>query len=561
MADAILSWFEGVLLVPSAMQTIVVVSLAGAIGLLLGRIQIAKISLGVTFVFFVGLLMAHLGIQTDAALIGIIQSFGLVLFIYALGVEVGPSFFPSLRSKGIGYNLEGLSMIVITYVVVVALHYISGESMSTMLGLMSGAVTNTPVLAAVQSTLQASGLPDATAQGAEAAMATAVAYPLGIVGVILGIAVLHRFAPKRSLQEVGGSRAAFAAEFEVTNPHIFGRNVRDVAAMTDKHFVISRLWRGGEVTIPSSSTMLEEGDHLLTLCSQEELDNLITLFGKRSDRQDWNRSDINWDTLDTSLSNKRIIITNPKLNGVKLGSLRLRNKYGINITRIDRVGIELLASPDLYLQTGDRLTIVGESGALDKVEELLGNSIAMLEKPRLVSFFWGLCLGCLIGIIPLYIPGMNIPIQLGLAGGPIVVGILMGAFGPRLGLATYMTNSATQLIKQIGIILFLAGLGLSNGSGFVETLINGDGLLWLLLGFIITVVPSMIMGAISLFVLRKGFAETAGMVCGTMANPFALDYATDLTASKTCNVAYATVYPVAMFVRIITTQLLLLFFI
>ncbi len=561
MIDAISTWLEGVLLVPSTIQTIVVISLVAALGLLLGRLQVAKISLGVTFVFFVGLLVAHLGVKTDAALVGIVQSFGLVLFIYALGVEVGPSFFPSLRSKGLGYNLEGLLMIALTYVVVVALHYIAGISMPTMLGLMSGAVTNTPVLAAVQSTLQASGLPDAAAQGAEAAMATAVAYPLGIVGVILGIAVLYRLAPKRSKQEVDEYKAAFVAEFEVTNPQVIGQNVRDVAAMTDKHFVISRLWRGGEVTIPSSSTKLEAGDHLLTLCSQDELDNLVALFGQRSDRQDWNRSDINCDTLDTNLSNKRIIITNPKLNGVKLGSLRLRNKYGINITRIDRVGIELLASPDLYLQTGDRLTIVGEAGALNKVEELLGNSIAMLEKPRLVSFFWGLCLGCLIGIIPVYIPGMNIPIQLGLAGGPIVVGILMGAFGPRLGLATYMTNSATQLIKQIGIILFLAGLGLNNGAGFVETLVHGDGLLWLLVGFIITVLPSMIMGLFCLFVLRKGFAEMAGMVCGTMANPFALDYATELTASKTCNVAYATVYPAAMFVRIITTQLLLLFFI
>lgn len=298
----------------------------------------------------------------------------------------------------------------------------------------------------------------------------------------------------------------------------------------------------------------------MVLCHQEDVEELEHFFGKRDDRQDWNRPDINWDAIDGRLNSKRIIITNPKLNGIKLGALKLRNKYGLNITRIDRAGVELLASPNLYLQTGDRLVIVGEAGALSQAEKLMGNSIQMLDKPHLVSFFFGLCIGCLVGSIPLFIPGMSVPLKLGLAGGPIIIGILMGAFGSRLKLSTFMTNSATQLIKQIGLSLYLAALGLSSGRGFAETLLNGDGLLWLGVGAIITVVPVLICAILNVYLFKRSFAETAGFLCGTMANPFALDYVADLTESRTCSIAYATVYPVGMFVRIISAQILLLLF-
>ncbi len=553
-------WLQEMLVEPSSTQTIIIISLVSGIGLLLGRLQVAKISLGVTFVFFVGILAAHLGVRTDAQLTAFLQSFGLVLFVYALGVEVGPSFFPSLRSRGIVYNLQGLMMIGLTYVLLLAIYYTTDISMPNLLGIMSGAVTNTPVLAAVQSTLQTT-MPDAPELSAQAAMATAVTYPLGIVGVILGLAVLYRMRPSKGSGEREEFRAAYVAEFEVLSERLSGHTVREIVAMTSKHFIISRIWRSHELMLPTSSSVLHKHDHLLVLCHEEDLPELEEFFGKRDDSQDWNRPDINWDQLDARLSSQRIIITNPKLNGVKLGALKLRNRYSINITRIDRVGVELLASPDLYLQTGDRLTIVGEAGAISQVEKLLGNSIAMLEKPRLISFFIGLCLGCLLGAVPLFIPGMSIPIRLGLAGGPIIVGILMGAYGPRLRISTYMTNSATQLIKQLGIVVFLAGLGLTNGAGFVDTLLQGDGLLWVGVGFVVTVVPTLLMGFICMQFLGKGFAETAGMLCGTMANPFALDYATEITDSRTSSVAYATVYPVAMFVRIITAQILLLFFI
>lgn len=558
--EAFIQWLEAMLLLPSSTQTIIVMSLVSGLGLLLGRLQLAKISLGVTFVFFVGIVFAHFGIETERALTGFIQTFGLVLFVYSLGLEVGPSFFPSLRSKGIGYNLQGLALIAITYILILGIHYTLGLSMPNLLGIMSGAATNTPVLAAVQNTL--SNLkPDIPQLGADAAMATAVTYPFGVVGVILSLSLLFRLAPRASKCERDEFKAAYVVEFEVLNQELCGHTVREIVQLTKKHFIISRIWRQEELLLPSSHTPIHARDHILVLCHQEDAEELGRFFGRRDDRQDWNRSDINWDAIDARLNSKRIIITNPKLNGVKLGALKLRNKYSLNITRIDRAGVELLPSPDLYLQTGDRLTIVGEAGALSQVEKLMGNTIQMLDKPKLISFFLGLCFGCLIGSIPFFVPGISIPLKLGLAGGPIIAGILVGAFGPRLKLSTFMTNSATQLIKQIGIVLYLAGLGLSSGGGFVSTLLYGDGLLWLSVGVVITLVPVLLVGLFNLFVLRRGFAETAGVLCGTMANPFALDYTVELCESRTSSIAYATVYPVGMFVRILSAQLLLLLFI
>ena len=557
--NSVISWLQEMFLIPSGTQTIIILSIVSGIGLLLGRMRIASISLGVTFVFFVGILFAHFGVQTVESMTSFIQSFGLALFVYALGVEVGPSFFPSLKSKGIGYNLQGIFLLVITYIMVIAIHYSLGISMGNILGVMSGAATNTPVLAAVQSTLQ-SLHPTEPKLGADAAMATAVTYPFGVVGVILSLALLFRIAPTTSKTEKSEFRAAYIAEFEILTEGLCGHTVKDIVQKTKKHFIISRIWRKDELLLPSSTTQLYKHDHILVLCHQEDAEELGTFFGKRDDQQDWNRPDINWDAIDARLNSKRIIITNPKLNGVKLGTLKLRNKYSLNITRIDRAGVELLASPDLYLQTGDRLVVVGEAGAVSQVEKLMGNSIQTLDKPRLVSFFLGLALGCLLGSIPLFIPGMSIPLKLGLAGGPIVMGILIGAFGARLKVSTFMTNSATQLIKQIGLVLYLAGLGLSTGGHFADTLLNGDGLLWLGLGAIITVGPILISGAINIFILKKGYAETAGMLCGSVANPFALDYAVDITESRNCSVAYATVYPVIMFLRIISAQILLILF-
>ena len=546
---------------PSVLQTLVILTLVSAVGLILGKLRLGKISLGITFVFFVGILAAHFGVVVQPEMSSFAQTLGLTLFVYALGVEVGPSFFPSLKSQGILYNGLGLLLITLGLLLVVILHYSFGISMPNMMGIMSGAVTNTPMLAAVQSTLQDIVGLEGTRQVADLALACALTYPLGVVGMILAILILQVIEPKQQKEDRLESKTTYITELELTNPRLFGKTILEVVRLQEKHFIISRVWRGDKLIVPTSQTLLQEGDHLLLLIHEEDLGVLEAFFGRRSESRDWNRPDIDWDAIDAQLITKRLIITNSKINGIKLGALRLRNEYGINITRIDRAGIEILASPELHLQLGDRLTVVGEAQEIAKAKKFIGDSINTLDKPKLVSFFAGLALGCILGSIPVAIPGLSMPIKLGLAGGPIIIGILMGAFGPRLRIATYMTNSATQLIKQLGIILYLAGLGLASGAHFFETIIHGDGLLWIFLGFLITLLPTLLVGIVSLFGYRKTHAETVGLLCGAMANSMALDYAMSLNESRSSSVAYAIVYPVAMFVRIISAQILLSFFV
>ena len=546
---------------PSVLQTLVILTLVSAVGLILGKLRIGRISLGITFVFFVGILAAHFGVVVQPEMSSFAQTLGLTLFVYALGVEVGPSFFPSLKSQGILYNGLGLLLITLGLLLVVILHYSFGISMPNMMGIMSGAVTNTPMLAAVQSTLQDIVGLEGTRQVADLALACALTYPLGVVGMILAILILQVIEPKRQKEDRLESKTTYITELELTNPGLFGKSILEVVHLQEKHFIISRVWRGDKLIVPTSQTLLQKGDHLLLLIHEEDLGVLEAFFGRRSESRDWNRPDIDWDAIDAQLITKRLIITNGKINGIKLGALRLRNEYGINITRIDRAGIEILASPELHLQLGDRLTVVGEAQEIAKAKKFIGDSINTLDKPKLVSFFAGLALGCILGSIPVAIPGLSMPIKLGLAGGPIIIGILMGAFGPRLRIATYMTNSATQLIKQLGIILYLAGLGLASGAHFFETIIHGDGLLWIFLGFLITLLPTLLVGIVSLFGYRKTHAETVGLLCGAMANSMALDYAMSLNESRSSSVAYAIVYPVAMFVRIISAQILLSFFV
>ena len=546
---------------PSVLQTLVILTLVSAVGLILGKLRLGRISLGITFVFFVGILAAHFGVVVQPEMSSFAQTLGLTLFVYALGVEVGPSFFPSLKSQGVLYNGLGLLLITLGLLLVVILHYSFGISMPNMMGIMSGAVTNTPMLAAVQSTLQDIVGLEGTRQVADLALACALTYPLGVVGMILAILILQVIEPKRQKEDRLEGKTTYITELELTNPGLFGKTILEVVRLQEKHFIISRVWRGDKLIVPTSQTLLQEGDHLLLLIHEEDLGVLEAFFGRRSESRDWNRPDIDWDAIDAQLITKRLIITNGKINGIKLGALRLRNEYGINITRIDRAGIEILASPELHLQLGDRLTVVGEAQEIAKAKKFIGDSINTLDKPKLVSFFAGLALGCILGSIPVAIPGLSMPIKLGLAGGPIIIGILMGAFGPRLRIATYMTNSATQLIKQLGIILYLAGLGLASGAHFFETIIHGDGLLWIFLGFLITLLPTLLVGIVSLFGYRKTHAETVGLLCGAMANSMALDYAMSLNESRSSSVAYAIVYPVAMFVRIISAQILLSFFV
>lgn len=560
--SSIISWLQEVFLVPSATQTIIVISLVCTIGLLLSKIELGKISLGITFVFFVGILAAHFGLSVDPTMLAFAQNFGLVLFIYALGVQVGPSFFPSLRKGGVKDNLLSLLLVGVTLLLCWGIYLFSGVSMPEIIGIMSGAVTNTPVLAAAQSTL--AGLdPSSSDVQSNMALACAVAYPLGVVGMILAMVVLRTIKDKHKNNSEEGnipSQAACITEFEVRNPAVLGYTLEQLAKQESFSFVITRLWHNGAVSVPTSQTRLLEGDRILVSSHSEDVVHLERLFGLKCSK-DWNRADIDWNALDHQLVSKRIIITRKDVNGEKLGALRLRNLYGVNITRIDRLGVELLPTPSLRLQLGDRLTIVGEASAIDSVQTRLGNEIQLLDAPNLLSLFLGLLLGCAVGMIPLFIPGISIPIRLGLAGGPIIIGILMGAYGPRFHLCTYITNSASLLLRQLGVIIYLACLGLSSGANFFSIIFNGDGLLWIFLGFLITLLPILLVGWLAMRFAGRGYGATCGMLCGSMANPMALDFLEGKVSDDSHNVVYATVYPLSMFARIITAQILLLLFV
>lgn len=553
-----MNWLQETFLQPTLVQAIVVICIVSALGTYLGRIKFFGVSLGVTFVFFVGILAGHLGIEVNKDMLSFAQNFGLIIFVYTLGLQVGPGFFSSLKKGGILLNSIGLAVVFLGLVLALIMHYTTSVSLSDMMGLLCGAVTNTPALGAAQQALQQVD-PTNTRGVTNMALACAVTYPLGVLGVILAIVVLKSiFLKKKESKNINDNdKQTYAAEFQVCNPAIYHKSIKEVMSLTDKHFVISRVWRNGKVSIPTSDTTLEEHDHLLVISVKSDVENIKVLFGEQ-EAKDWNKEDIDWNAIDSQLISRRILVTRNRFNGVKLGSLRLRNLYGINITRINRAGIDLLASPDLRLQVGDRLTIVGEANAVENVSKLLGDEVKRLRRPNLLAIFVGLTCGVVLGSIPIAIPGLETPIKLGLAGGPIVVGILMGAFGPRLHLTTYTTQSAGMMVRQMGIVFYLAGLGLDSGAHFFETVFRAEGLLWIGLGFLLTIVPVLIVGYIASQFLHINYAKNVGMLCGSMANPMALSYANTTVDGDEPSVAYATVYPLSMFVRVISAQLVIL---
>lgn len=554
-----MNWLTEAFLEPTVTQAIIVISMVAAIGLSLGRIKIFGISLGITFVFFTGIVAGHFGIVLDEKVLAFIQNFGLILFVYTLGLQVGPSFFSSFKKGGVELNILAIGVVLLGLILVLVLHATVGVSIPTMMGLLSGAVTNTPVLgAAQQAFLQ---IDPGNHKGiADMALACAVAYPLGVVGVIFAIIIMRKLTPDTESENKEQKIAKpNVAEFQVINPAIFNKSIKDVMKLSGKHFVISRIWREGKVTIPTSETKLQEGDHLLVISVKTDVDSIKTLFGEQED-VDWNKEDIDWNAIDSHLVSRRIVVTHSRVNGVKLGSLRLRNLYGINITRVNRAGIDLLASSKLRLQIGDRLTIVGEKTAVNNVGKILGDEVKRLTMPNLFAIFLGIFLGVLLGILPINFPGMSTPIKLGIAGGPIIVGILMGAFGPRFHVTTYTTQSANLMMRQFGIVIYLAGLGIASGAHFFETVFTNEGLLWIGLGFLLTMVPVLLIGFIASKLLKIDYADNIGMLCGSMANPMALTYANTTVEGDEPSVSYATVYPLSMFLRVITAQLMILLF-
>lgn len=555
-----MDWINEIFITPSPIQATVVLAIVIALGTAFGKIKIAGISLGATFVFFVGILAGHLGLCIDHDMLVFAQSFGLVLFVYEVGLEVGPGFVRSFLGSGIKLNVLSVANILLGTALAIGLAYSLGVPIKDMAGILCGAVTNTPALAAAQQTLSQLGV---NASGA--ALGCAVTYPLGVVGVILALAFLNKLsltknASKASVRE--GIAQPYVASFLVKNPACDGMIVSEVAKLTPAKFIISRIWRDDHpADSPTGNTPLKINDHLMVVTEEKFLPQLTLLFGLQDKSENWNRQDVNWDHIDGTLIARQIVVSRSEINGRKLGSLRLHNRYRVNVSRVNRMGLHLLATPKLRLQYGDSLTVVGTAENLEKVEAEMGGKVSALKDPNLASIFVGISLGLMLGCIPIFVPGVSLPVRLGLAGGPIIAGILMGAYGARLRLRTYTTRSANLMLRGIGLSLYLACLGLDSGQHFIETIMRPEGLLWVALGFIITVVPVLLMAIWCLKKEKMDVGTTYGMLCGSMANPMALTYANDCVEGDAPSVSYATVYPLGMFLRVVIIQVLLLFLI
>ena len=475
-----------------------------------------------------------------------------------LGLQVGPGFFSSFRQGGVQLNLLAIGVVLVGTLLAVLGSYACGISLPDMVGILCGATTNTPALGAAQQTLKQLGLETSTP-----ALGCAVTYPLGVVGVILAILLMRKVMVRKEdleVKEKENENKTYIAAFQVHNPAIFNMSIKEIGALKNyPKFVISRLWRDGNVSIPTSDKVIKEGDRLLVITSEKNAPALTVLFGEQ-EHTDWNKEDIDWNAIDSQLISQRIVVTRPELNGKKLGSLHLRNHYGINISRVYRSGVQLLATAELTLQLGDRLTVVGEAASIHNVEKVLGNAIKSLKEPNLVAVFVGIILGLALGAVPISIPGISAPVKLGLAGGPIIVGILIGTFGPRMHMVTYTTRSANLMLRALGLSLYLACLGLDAGAHFFETVFRPEGALWIAVGFALTVIPVLIVGVVAFKWAKVDFGSVTGMLCGSMANPMALNYANDTIPGDNPSVAYATVYPLCMFIRVIIAQVLLMFF-
>lgn len=535
-----------------------VISLIVAAGMALSKVKLMGISLGVAFVFFVGIVAGNIGLSIDPVALDYAETLGLVMFVYTLGLYVGPNFFGAFRHEGTTFNLWGLAVILLGTVMALALCPLTGISLPTMVGLLCGATTNTPALGAAQQALGHVGHPSGGV-----ALATAVTYPLGVIGVILAILLMRKLfvkssdlAPKTPYDD----DHTFVSQFLIVNPAIEGKTIGQLAMSTPLKFIVSRIWRQEEVLVPVAGTQLHTGDNLLIVTNREDVAGLEILFGQRVER-DWNKEQIDWNHIDSKVESRVVVLTRPVLNGKLLGRIHLRDSYGVNVSRVIRGDVKLLATKDLRLQYGDRLTVVGEPKAVENAERFLGNSVKTLNEPNVGSIFFGMILGLALGTIPIMIPGMDAPIRLGIAGGPIIMGILVGALGPHMHFISYTTRSASLMLRKVGLSMYLACLGLDAGKDFLHTVIRPEGLLWVGVGFLLTIVPVLIVGLIALRTKKFDYGTICGILCGSMANPMALAYANDTIESDTPSISYATVYPIGMFIRVIIAQVLIMFFV
>ena len=552
-----MDWVNNLFSVHSSIQTVVILSIIIAFGLAIGKVKIMGISLGIAFVFFVGILAGHLGLSIDPTVLDYAETFGLAMFVYCLGLHVGPNFFGSLRHEGMSQNMWSLAIIVVGTLFSLLLIPLTGIKLPDMLGLLCGATTNTPALGAATQALSHLGMSSGTV-----ALATAVTYPLGVLGVIVAMMLLRKLFVKPADLEVKTAENndhTYIAEFKVVNPATSGKSIASVSDMTHLKFIISRIWRGNEVIVPNAETTLMVDDDLLVITTKEDEGAMEILFGKKINKN-WNEEAIDWNAIDTQVESRVLVLTRTELNGKRLGELHLRKSYGVNVSRVLRGDMKLLATSDLRLQYGDRVTVVGQHEAVNHVESYFGNSVKTLNEPNIGSILFGIFLGLAIGTIPISIPGMESSVRLGIAGGPIIMGIIVGALGPKMHFISYTTQSASLMLRKLGLSLYLACLGLDAGKDFFDTVMRPQGLLWIGIGALITIIPVLIVGLIALKTKKFDFGTICGILCGSMANPMALGYANDTIKGDTASISYASVYPLGMFLRVIIAQILVMFF-
>ncbi|MBQ2248486.1 MAG: putative transporter [Tidjanibacter sp.] len=551
-----MDWLQSLFLGEGIAHTLLVLSMVIAIGVVLGKVKIAGVSIGVTWILFVGIAAGHFGMRVDHDILHFIKEFGLILFVFSIGLQVGPGFFSSFKKGGLQMVGCAVAVVLLGAAATYIIHLATGTPLTTMVGVMSGAVTNTPGLgAAQQAYADAVGTADETI-----ALGYAVAYPLGVVGMILSLIAI-RFITRINFGQENMALEKMKAEnnnvtwvsVEFTNGALEGFNIARIKELVNRTFVISRIMHlDGTVTIADSSSLLRVGERLRVVCNPDDVEAVAAFLGKRVElcNEEWDVPENK-----THLVSRRIVITKPEINGKKFSDLRLRTKYGINITRVNRAGIDILPYQGMELQMGDRVMVVGDEKAIEKVAELLGNSLKKLREPQLLTIFLGIALGVLLGSIPL----VNIPqpVKLGLAGGPLVVALLIGRFGPHLHLVTYTTMSANLMLREVGLAMFLAGVGLGAGDGFVEAIVGG-GYRWIGYGVIITVLPVLIVGLFARLKLKMNYYTLMGLLAGSMTNPPSLGYANAVSGNDMPALGYATVYPVVMFLRVLVAQLLVL---
>ena len=552
-----MSWVDSLLWDPASVAHIVFLyAFVISVGVLLGKIKFFGISLGVTFVLFTGILMGHFGFTAETHILHFLREFGLILFVFCIGLQVGPSFFSSFKKGGMRLNALAVAIVLLNIVVALGIYFLAEGrvGLPMMVGIMYGAVTNTPGLGAAQEALN-----QLHYTGDPIALGYACAYPLGVVGIIGSvIAIRYIFRvnfqkEEQDLQTLDSSdlkHKPHMMSLEVRNESINGKTLLQVKDFLARAFVCSRIRHEGHVSIPDQNTLFYVGDQLFIVCSEEDAAAITAFIGKEIE--------VDWERQDMPMVSRRILVTKSEINGKKLGSMHFRSMFGVNVTRINRSGMDLFADPNLVLQVGDRVMVVGQQDAVERVANVLGNQLKRLDSPNIVTIFVGIFLGILLGSLPIAFPGMPTPVKLGLAGGPLVVAILIGRFGHKLKLVTYTTMSANLMLREIGIVLFLSSVGIEAGEHFVDTVVEGDVLLYVLWGFLITVVPLLLVGIFARWRYKLNYFTLMGLVAGSTTDPPALAYANQVSGNDAPSVGYSTVYPLTMFLRILAGQMLLL---